>query len=249
MYNQFANVYDYFNGDADYDALFSAVHGALQAHGIADGIVADLGCGTGELTLRLAAAGYDMIGVDLSPEMLSVLRDKAQQAADAGDAGAKRLLLLNQDLTALDLYGTVRAAVSTFDTLNHIGPYERFAAAVARAALFIEPGGLFLFDMNTPYKHRTVLADNTFTLEALDGRCVWRNAYCEADARTDISIEVSDAHGVLFDEQFCEYSYTRAQIGQACADAGLAVLDVCDGEHFSPLTDTSERFFITARRR
>ena len=76
-YEAFAGVYDAFNEDADYDSLFRYVCGVLRAHGVEDGIVADLGCGTGELTLRLAAAGYDMIGVDLSPEMLSVLREKA----------------------------------------------------------------------------------------------------------------------------------------------------------------------------
>ena len=144
-YEAFAGVYDAFNEDADYDALFRYVCGVLRAHGVEDGIVADLGCGTGELTLRLAAAGYDMIGVDLSPEMLSVLREKAWETGQEG------LLLLCQDIAELDLYGTVRAAVSTFDTFNHIGPAEKFRRALCRAALFVEPGGLVLFDMNTPY--------------------------------------------------------------------------------------------------
>ena len=122
-YEAFAGVYDAFNEDADYDALFRYVCGVLRAHGVEDGIVADLGCGTGELTLRLAAAGYDMIGVDLSPEMLSVLREKAWETGQEG------LLLLCQDIAELDLYGTVRAAVSTFDTFNHIGPAEKFRRA------------------------------------------------------------------------------------------------------------------------
>ena len=99
-YEAFAGVYDAFNEDADYDALFRYVCGVLRAHGVEDGIVADLGCGTGELTLRLAAAGYDMIGVDLSPEMLSVLREKAWETGQEG------LLLLCQDIAELDLYGT-----------------------------------------------------------------------------------------------------------------------------------------------
>ena len=113
-YNEFAYFYDEFNGEADYDALYSQIHAKLEAHGIHDGIVADLGCGTGELTLMLTQAGYDMIGIDQSEEMLCVVRDKPSSwtfrsiaAAEAGPAQA----------------GSLRhhpAAVSTFDTFNHI---------------------------------------------------------------------------------------------------------------------------------
>ena len=106
-YNEFAYFYDEFNGEADYDALYSQIHTKLEAHGIHDGIVADLGCGTGELTLMLTQAGYDMIGIDQSEEMLCVVRDKAEQLGLSC-----RLLLLRQDLLKLDLYGTIRAAVS-----------------------------------------------------------------------------------------------------------------------------------------
>ena len=98
-YNEFAYFYDEFNGEADYDALYSQIHAKLEAHGIHDGIVADLGCGTGELTLMLTQAGYDMIGIDQSEEMLCVVRDKAEQlglsgliaAAAAGPAQAGSL--------------------------------------------------------------------------------------------------------------------------------------------------------------
>ena len=159
-YNEFAYFYDEFNGEADYDALYSQIHTKLEAHGIHDGIVADLGCGTGELTLMLAQAGYDMIGIDQSEEMLCVVRDKAEQLGLSG-----RLLLLRQDLLKLDLYGTIRAAVSTFDTFNHIPDLD---TAIANAGFFMEKGGVFLFDMNTPYKHQKVLGDNEFTFEEED---------------------------------------------------------------------------------
>lgn len=148
-YQEFAYFYDEFNGAADYDALFAYVTGELKAHGIQDGIVADFGCGTGELTLMLAQAGYDMIGIDVSEEMLSVLRDKA----DALGLPLTNPMLLCQDLLQLDLYGTIRAAVSTFDTYNHIGPLENFEKAIAKAAFFMEKDGVFVFDLNTPYKH------------------------------------------------------------------------------------------------
>ena len=171
-YNEFAYFYDTLNGDADYDALYSHVKAELDAHGIRDGILADLGCGTGELTLMLAQAGYDMIAIDQSEEMLCVVRDKADQLALTG-----RLLLLEQDLCSLDLYGTIRGAVSTFDTFNHLPALDK---AIASAGFFMEKGGVLLFDMNTPYKHREVLGDNTFTLEGEDAGCVWRNRYLYA---------------------------------------------------------------------
>lgn len=241
-YEAFAQFYDMLNEDADYDALFCAVKQKLASHGILDGIVADLGCGTGELTLRLAQTGYDMIAVDLSPEMLSIAREKAYEADQAG------ILWLNQDLTQLDLYGTVRAAVCTFDTLNHIGPLAQFEKAVAMAALFLEPGCPFLFDMNTPYKHAVVLSDNTFVIEADDAVCEWTNVYDEKNAKTQISISMRDDDGALFTEHFWEYSYTRTQIEAACAAAGLRVVSVEDGEDFGALRPDSERFFITAVR-
>lgn len=241
-YEAFASVYDLLNGDADYDALFRAVHAALRAKGICDGIVADLGCGTGELTLRLADAGYDMIGVDLSCEMLSVAREKA------AEAGRSDILLLQQDLTALDLYGTVRAAVSTFDTLNHIGPIAQMQRAIARAALFIEPDGLFTFDMNTPYKHETVLADNCFTLEEDGCLCEWENRYDAQNACTQISITVQEAGEDAFCEALIEYSYTRAQIEAACSAAGLRVLSVVDGERFCALMPDSQRFLFVCEK-
>ena len=87
-YNEFAYFYDEFNGEADYDALYSHIHSQLEAHGIRDGILADLGCGTGELTLMLTQAGYDMIGIDQSEEMLCVVRDKAEQLGLSGRTAA-----------------------------------------------------------------------------------------------------------------------------------------------------------------
>lgn len=132
-YNEFAYFYDEFNGEADYDALYAHIHAKLKEHGIQDGILADLGCGTGELTLMLTQAGYDMIGIDQSEEMLCVVRDKAEQLGLSG-----RLLLLRQDLLKLDLYGTIRGAVSTFDTFNHIPDLD---TAIANAGFFMEKGG------------------------------------------------------------------------------------------------------------
>lgn len=240
-YEAFAGVYDAFNEDADYDALFQYIHGVLRAHGIDGGITADLGCGTGELTLRLARAGYDMIGVDCSAEMLSILREKA------ADGGAGDVLLLCQDIAELDLYGTVRAAVSTFDAFNHIGPAERFRRALRRAALFLEPGGVLVFDMNTPYKHACLLADNVYEIEADDAYCVWRNRYDAAAGCTHITIDITYPDLSEHDaEAFDEYAYSLEEIRSACEQASLRVEAVVDGECFGALRPESARYLITA---
>ena len=156
-YNEFAYFYDEFNGEADYEALYAHIKKELEAHGIQDGILADLGCGTGELTLMLTQAGYDMIGIDQSEEMLCVVRDKAEQLGLSGG-----LLLLRQDLLKLDLYGTIRGAVSTFDTFNHIPDLDK---AIANAGFFMEKGGVLLFDMNTPISTGTCWAKTSLRLK------------------------------------------------------------------------------------
>ena len=232
-YNEFAYFYDEFNGEADYDALYAHIHAKLKEHGIHDGILADLGCGTGELTLMLTQAGYDMIGIDQSEEMLCVVRDKAEQLGLSG-----RLLLLRQDLLKLDLYGTIRGAVSTFDTFNHIPDLD---TAIANAGFFMEKGGVFLFDMNTPYKHRNVLGDNAFTFEEEDAACVWRNHYDAANRRVEITVDI-DYHetGEHFHEQFCEYTYDLDTIRTALEKHGFALESVCDGETFASAISSAQ---------
>ncbi len=238
-YNEFAYFYDEFNGEADYDTLFSAVKQRLEAHQITDGIIADLGCGTGELTLMLAQAGYDMIGVDQSEEMLCVVRDKAEQLDISSG-----LLLLRQNILELDLYGTIRAAVSTFDTFNHIPDLDR---TIQNAAFFMEKGGLLIFDMNTPYKHREILADNVFTFEGPDASCVWKNTYEEELERVKIVVDIHyEDTGEDFHEEFYEYTYEQDTIRALLEKYGFVLESVCDGEDFGPLRPDSQRYLFCA---
>lgn len=241
-YNEFAYFYDELNGEADYDTLFRYVQKELSAHGVTDGILADLGCGTGDLTLMLTQAGYDVIGIDQSEEMLGVLREKADELGLTG-----QLLLLRQDLLELDLYGTIRAAVSTFDTFSHIGPLERFEQAIRKAAYFMEKDGVFIFDLNTPYKHQKILAEQTFDIEAEDALCHWTNQYDEATGRVDISIDIAyQDTGEHFLESFCEYSYPLDTVETLLERYGFRVAKVADGEDFGPVRPDSPRWIITA---
>ena len=240
-YNEFAYFYDEFNGEADYDALFAYVLRKLKENGIQNGIVADFGCGTGDLTLMLSQAGYDVIAVDQSEEMLAVLRDKADQLGIADG-----LLLLRQNLLELDLFGTIRAAVSTFDTYSHIGPWQNFEEAIRRAAFFMEKGGVFLFDLNTPYKNRQVLGENLFTFEGPDASCRWQNHYLAEEQAVEISIDIHyNDTDEDFHEQFKEYSYELQQVTQVLEKYGFAVQSVEDGESFGALQPDSQRFIFT----
>ena len=240
-YNEFAYFYDEFNGEADYDALFAYVLRKLKENGIQNGIVADFGCGTGDLTLMLSQAGYDVIAVDQSEEMLAVLRDKADQLGIADG-----LLLLRQNLLELDLFGTIRAAVSTFDTYSHIGPWQNFEKAIRRAAFFMEKGGVFLLDLNTPYKNRQVLGETLFTFEGPDASCRWQNHYLAEEQAVEISIDIHyNDTDEDFHEQFKEYSYELQQVTQALEKYGFAVQSVEDGESFGALQPDSQRFIFT----
>lgn len=244
-YGEFAFYYDELNAAADYDALFAYLHAQLTAHGVDDGLLADLGCGTGDLALMFTQAGYDVIGVDRSSAMLSVAREKAE---DLGLAG--RLLLLRQDILELDLYGTIRAAVSTFDTFNHIGPAPRFAQALAKAAFFMEKGGVFLFDLNTPYKHEAVLGDNAFTVEAEGVTCRWQNRYDPADGRVEMALDLRDTgSGEVWREHITEYSYPMEYVKAQLDACGFTVASVMDGEDFGPVRPDSQRWLFTAVKR
>lgn len=235
-YHDFAYFYDGFNTEADYDALHAFVRRAFTDHGITGGIVTDLGCGTGELTLRLAQDGYDMIAVDSSEDMLAILNDKRCESEING------VLLLQQDLTQLDLYGTIVGAVSTFDTFNHIGPFPKLEQAIGRVGLFMEKGGIFIFDVNTPYKHQTVLGNHTFTLEDEDALCTWKNTYEPEQARTRMDIRIDyEEEPEPFCESFYEYSYPLDQLSECCEKSGFRILQILDGETFEPLTETSQR--------
>ncbi|NLW77813.1 MAG: class I SAM-dependent methyltransferase [Ruminococcaceae bacterium] len=241
-YQDFAYWYDSLNTEADYDRLADEMVTRLARHGVPNGIVADLGCGTGELCLRLAAHGYDMIGVDASPDMLSVFREKA------AEQGRGDILLLCQDLAKLDLYGTIRAAVSSFDTLNHLDE-KALAETVERVALFMEKGGVFIFDVNTPHKHAHVLANNVFEIETgPQTRCVWENRYDPEQQATHISVTGYERAQMVFRERFIEYAHMPDKLAEILQKNGLKVLEQCDGERFGPVLPTSQRLLVTARK-
>lgn len=245
-YGNFAAFYDAFTDDVDRASMAAFIAEKLKQNGISGGILLDAGCGTGGLSVLCAQMGFDVIGTDISPEMLQKARERAQQAG-------VQLLLLNQPLEELDLYGTVRAAICTLDTVNHLTGEQSLRQAFARIGLFLEPGGVFLFDCNTYYKHSQVLGDNAYIYDLGDTYCGWQNTFYPEDNTTDVDLTFFDRRGGSFaryDESFTQYYFTPQQLESALAAAGMRVLQVCGGYRDQPLQKDSQRaVYIASKER
>ena len=168
MYSYFAGVYDELTGNISYKERAAYFHAIIEKYRTKGPILLDLACGTGSLSVELSRLGYDVIGVDNSPEMLSVAQQKRCESGED-------ILFLCQDMTALDLYGTIDATVCALDSINHVTDPKAVRKIFQNVSLFTIPGGLFIFDVNTPYKHRSVLGNNTFVYDCSDVYCVWRS--------------------------------------------------------------------------
>lgn len=169
-YTNFAYVYDTFMDNVPYDAWCEYLHMLLKKYGVEEGILLDLGCGTGNMTQRLGKLGYDMIGVDLSEDMLAIAREKSWDAKTD-------ILYLLQDMRSFELYGTVRAVVSICDSMNYILKDEDMIQVLRLVNNYLDPEGVFIFDLNTVYKYETMLGDRTIAENRESCSFIWDNFY------------------------------------------------------------------------
>lgn len=245
-YRRFAMHYDVLTGNIDYDARARYFDGLIREHieVTKNTILLDLACGTGNLSVRFAALGYDVIGVDMSADMLSQALAKES---------ARPVLYLCQPMDELDLYGTVDVCVCALDSLNHVTDPVRLQRAIERVALFTAPGGLFVFDVNTVYKHRHVLADNTFVYDLEDVFCVWQNRTGEASQQTDMKLDffVKEADGRYTREsdELSERAYGDKTLRGMLARAGFELLQVYAGDTKEPVLETTQTAVYVARKR
>lgn len=243
----FAEYYDLFMRDVDYEARADYLLSVFEKEGVAPDLILDLGCGTGSLSVSLARRGISVIGVDLSPDMLMMARDKAMRA------GAD-ILILEQDMRSLDLYGTVSGAVCSMDGINHLTNEEDVRAVLQRLRLFIQPGGLFVFDVNTEYKHRSVLADNSFVYEdeGKDVICVWRNRWDERLCVTDIMLDfftgAEDGLYERYSEDFTERYYSVETLRTLLKETGFALVGIYDDLSDQPPSAQCQRMTLIAKR-
>lgn len=243
-YDIFAKYYDLLMKDVDYHGLAEYYNQIFNVNGIAEGILLDLGCGTGKISSEMSKLGYDVIGVDTSIGMLMKARENTYGLE-------KEVLLLNQSMESLDLYGTVDCAVSVLDCINHLGGPEHVKKAFENVSLFMNPGGVFAFDMNTVHKHRNTLANNSFIYEDDGVFCAWQNTLNDDDS-IDISLdffEEDDGAYYRESENFTEKAYPTEKITELLEQAGFEVLNIYEGNTFNNLTESGDRAVFVARKR
>ena len=217
----------------------------LLADGISDGLVLDLGCGTGTMTELLAGRGYDMIGVDGSADMLMSAQEK--KIASGHD-----ILYLLQDLSEFELYGTVRAIVSVCDCLNYLTDEEELARAFALAANYLDPGGVLIFDMNTEYKYREIIGNRTIAESREDASFIWENEYDEETRLNEylltLFLQREDQLYERFQELHVQKAYSLTEIEDLLQRAGLKTEAVWDDYTLRPPKETTQRWTIVARK-
>ncbi len=255
-YRAIARVYDRLNDEIDYHAWADFIEGCFDRFLTQrPTLVLDLACGTGSMALELAARGYDVIGIDGSADMLS--------EAYLRNAGRYNILWLEQDMRSFELYGTVGAVTCCLDSLNYLLKNEELCSSFRLVWNYLDPGGLFLFDMNTPHKFETTYGDNAYVLEdVLPGDaelsvpeaavyCGWQNHY-DAQSRIcrfELSLFEESADGTYrrHDEVQEERCYEMDEILQALAAANLELLAVWGDDRKGEPTPTTGRWHFAAR--
>ncbi len=244
MYSQFANFYDELTDDVGYEARCNYLCSLFEKFDRTPRLLLDLACGTGGFSREFAKKGISVIGVDISEDMLAVAGEK--NFDDGLD-----ILYLCQDAAQLDLYGTVDGAVCCLDSVNHFTDYAVLCEVFKKVSLFLESGRLFIFDINSLFKHEHILADNTFVIENDDIYCVWQNEYDAGKRTTEITLDLFRYENGMYSrsfEEICERAYTDTEINAALSNAGLSVVGVFGDMSTDVPSEDEQRIIYVTRK-
>ena len=243
MYNFFAQFYDELSLNVEYEKRARYFDELINEFGIGRGILLDLACGTGTLSFEMEKLGYDVIGTDLSEEMLDeAIKKKLEINSSA--------IFLNQDMTELDMFGTVSSTICSLDSVNHLDSLEKVEKTFGKVSLFTEPGGVLIFDVNTSYKHTEILGDNAFVFENEDCFLAWQNEV-EEDKSVNMYLDffIPNGEGYSRESEFIkEYFYSDEELETALNKSGLEVCAVYDDLSKSKPHQKSERKIFVARK-
>ena len=248
MYNEFSEVYDRFMSNIDYEKWCGFIEEIWRKYDLKPELVLDLACGTGNFTLPLSEKGYDMIGVDGSPAMLAMAKDKVPE-----DSG---ILFLCQDMREFELYGTVDACICMVDGLNYLLEEQELLQVFRLVKNYLNPGGIFIFDMNTIYKFKEIMNEGQFCDTDENAAIIWESYYDENDNENTycVTIFIEDGETGLYErheEEHYQRGYKKENVEELIAKAGLEILGVyggCDDLDFEEYSETCEKMFFAVRK-
>lgn len=244
IYTSFAKVYDQFMDNIPYEEWADYICELLKEYNIEDGLLLDLGCGTGSLTEILAHRKYEMIGVDYSAEMLEIATSKQEKSG-------LDILYLKQDMREFELYGTVRAVISICDSMNYILKEEELLQVFKLVNNYLDPEGIFIFDLNTIYKYEHILGDNVFAENREEASFIWENYYYEDEQMNEYDLTLfqkeEDGRYRKYEELHYQKAYDLETIKDLLHMAGLQFLAVYDAFTKEPPHKESERIYFIAK--
>ena len=260
-YNTFAGFYDELTDNISYPKRAAYFDKVIKSCCPDASILLDLACGTGKLSIELAKLGYDVVGTDASQQMLSQAMDNKARALygedferdEPSDPQIEKLLFLCQPMQELDMYGTLDAAVCALDSLNHVTDPSAVQKAFDKVSLFMNPGGVFVFDVNSVYKHKEVLGNNVFVFDRDDVYCVWQNSLNEENLQVQMDLdffaydEDTDTYRRT-SESFCERAYTDQEIRSFIKNSGLEYVAAYSEDSFEPVQEDTQRIIYVARK-
>lgn len=243
-YGRFAYYYDRLTENVDYGKIAARCDELIKKYSSEKEVVVDLACGTGSLSEALAKLDYDVVGVDLSQQMLEEAMDKRY------DSGLN-IQYLCQDMTELDLYGAADAVICVLDSINHLESVEAVQKTIESVSKFTCDGGMFIFDVNTAYKHREILADNAFCYD-LDGLfCAWQNELNDDDSVNiylDFFEQQEDGSYERFSEDFTERIYDDDMLCDTLKKQGFELIGKFDGFEDKAVSEDTQRILYVCKR-
>ena len=243
-YSSFASVYDELTFNVDYEKRAEYIMSILKDNGIEDGLLLDLACGTGSLSVEFAQKGFEVIATDSSADMLMEAQNKAFSEG-------VNIMFLCQKMQETDLYGTVRAIVCSLDSINHLENIEEVRKTFSVLKNFIDDGGIMIFDVNTLYKHREVLGNNTFIYDEKNVYCVWQNRLLPDNKTVSINLDFFVKNGNTyerFNENFKETAFSDEEITSAVENSGFKVVKRYSDLSCSTPKEDTERVYYVIRR-
>ncbi len=240
-YSLFATVYDKLTRDVCYEKRCDYLEDIFKKHmNFTPSLIADLGCGTGSVCTILSKRGYDCIGIDSSDMMLDIATKKE---------GSEKILYLNQDMCEFELYGTVDVFLCMLDSLNYIICIDDVKKLFNLVANYLNPGGLFIFDVNTQYKYEEILSSNTFVFEENDIFYTWENdfdgEFC--DYRLNFFVKDGKVYN-RFTEEHSQRYHSHKELKSAINSSGLSIEAIYSELSFKKPTETQERVFYVVKK-